>query len=210
MIDFFEFSLKKFKSKNETPWNILAKIVENLYYLLGILINVTNSAETVSILFHQCSKNGLKILVNLLTNEIKDFGLGEKEKYFLYEGCILSCLNNLSIVAYKFKPMWIELGDISMYYEWSNKFSKIDTKGKILPFFVIARIASDENLKNMSKDDIGNIIQEIVLKIKSLSGMLKNQKNFERTNMYLEQKLENIINDDDGFNLNEVIISFVL
>ena len=204
MIDYFEYLFKKFNS-SELSSDLFSRVIYNFIYLGCILQNLTNSSEIVSTLFHQCSKNGLKILVNLLTISISNIEiyLNMHELKSYYVELILGSLNNLSIVAYNFKSMWTELGKISMYYEWSKKYGQMNKTCKILPYFIIANIATDEDLKNIT-NDFDHIIQEIVLKVKSMANQLKNPRLVKRTEIYLNENLKNIISDSNGFNLNEV------
>jgi hypothetical protein len=163
-LNYLEFVIKKLNDLKILIYFTLFKS-----FLIS-MISLTDESENFCLSFYEKNRTGFKILFDIINLFIsKEYYAHQNELIEL----ILGLLHNLSRFSCNYIDVWQD--KLNVLQDLSSNPS-----AKILCFTIISNIATDDELKRISKENT-EIIESIVNKVSTLANMSKD-KNCKRTN----------------------------
>jgi hypothetical protein len=153
--------LKNFNTENSEYQDVFDKIINTSLILRRILILIEFNADKsieFCIQFHdEEGENGIKVILDFMNDkEILSIFLNNQGnfliKYLAYPsfGRLFFSLLSLSRASYKYKDKWSDLKAINILKSLSSKISSIHNNYQNVTMMIIANIASEEDLNNLS------------------------------------------------------------
>lgn len=189
-IDYFEFSLNALNEFNYSCFDysvvVIMKILFYFNEIMTLNCNIANTSVKFCSKFHKNAKNGISILMKILTDEKIYDNIASLKLNFLstllnkaFDVTLLT-LHNLSRIAYRYRPNWEETSSdlLIVLFNLANKYKQINESFQLTFYLIIANLASDDDVINFA-DDIKQVLKSIVDKLATFATILENENSDE-------------------------------